>query len=238
MHIPSGKYYAGCKINAKANSSDLMTSTGYKTTSKIVKRLIKTDGLESFKILKIKHFTTADLAIQYETRFLCKVKAADNCKFLNMHNGGRNFVNKGGYKLKESTKIKMSKPKSAITVEKQNMEKINRSDHVYKKMVETRRSNGSSWITDDQREKIKLFNDRYWTDENCELQKHRMLEHYKNHPVSEETKQKIKDKNIGENNAMFGKKHSEATKEKMKLAWKKRKEKKLQINNFNLYERL
>lgn len=221
-HLPSGKYYAGCKFNSKANSDDLMTSGGYKTTSKVVKQLIESDGLDSFKVLKIKHFKTAEEALWYESKFLIKVNAATNSKFLNRQNGGKNFINKGGYKLKPSTRSKMSKPKSAITIEKQNIEKKNRSKNVYEKMVATRKSSGQPWIKDEQREKIKMFNDEYWDDENRELQKTRMLEYYKNNPVSEETKQKIKSKTSGENNPMFGKEHSSETKEKMKLAWEKR----------------
>jgi hypothetical protein len=221
-HIPSGKYYAGCKFNSKANSDNLMKLGGYKTTSKVVKELIEKDGLDSFKVLKIKHFKTAEEVLKYESKFLVKVDAANNYKFLNRHNGGKNFINKGGYKLKSSTILKMSKPKSASTIEKQNIAKMNRSEDVYAKMVETRKSNGQPWITDEQREKIKKFNDVYWDDENRELQKNRMFEYYKNNPVSEETKQKIKDKNSGENNPMFGKVHSSETKAKMKLAWEKR----------------
>jgi hypothetical protein len=230
MHLPSGKYYAGCKINKTANSENLMTESGYKTTSKIVKNLILTDGLESFKILKIKHFKTPDLALSYETRFLTKVDAANNCKFLNKHNGGKKFVNKGGYKLKMSTRLKMSKPKSEETIQKQNLEKKTRSKDVYKKMVDTRKSKGTPWISDDQKEKIKEFNQQYWTSENREMQRSRMIEYYKNNPISEETKEKLKNKNVGELNAMFGKQHSESAKEKMRLAWKKRKEK--SQNNF------
>ena len=229
-HKITETYYAGCKINKCADSSNLMTLNGYKTTSKIIKEIIKKDGLESFEILKIKHFKTADEALSYETKFLKKVNAAENSKFFNLHNGGKNFVNKGGYKLTDSTKRKMSKPKTNETIQKQNFEKINRSEDVYKKMVSTRKSNGLPWVSDKQREKIKEFNDKYWNCENRELQRQRMIEYYKTNPISEETRKKIQDKNIGENNAMFGKKHTDSTKEKMKLAWLKRKEKKIDMS--------
>jgi hypothetical protein len=225
QHIPSERYYAGCKINRFADSSNLMTSHGYKTTSKIVKDLIKKDGLESFKILKIKHFSSPEETLYYETHFLQKVNAAENSKFINLHNGGKHFVNKGGYKLSDSTKSKMRKPKSTETIKKQNTEKRNRPKEVYEKMVKTRKATGNPWISDEQKEKIKEFNKIYWTEENKEQQKNRMIDFYKNNKISEETRNKLKEINSGENNNMFGKKHNESAKEKMKLAWIKRKEK-------------
>jgi hypothetical protein len=226
-HIPTGTYYAGCKISKEADSSNLMTTNGYKTTSKIVKQLIKTDGLDSFVVLKIKHFMKPEQALIYETRFLTKVNAAENTRFLNRHNGGKNFMNKGGYILSESTKNKMKKPKSGETVQKQNEEKINRSNDVYKKMIQTRKSKGLPWVSDEQKEKIKNFNSKYWNEENRKLQKERMIEFYKNNPISDTTREKLKNRFSGENNAMFGKTHSKETREKMKKAWEKRKHKKI-----------
>ena len=225
QHSITKKYYAGCKINSHANPSNLMTENGYQTTSKIIKNLIREDGLASFVILRIKCFKTAEQALSYESRFLLKVNAAENIKFFNLHNGGKNFVNKGGYKLSESTKNKMKKPKSKETIDKQNESKKNRSKLTYQKMVETRKNNGKPWISEEQKEKIKKFNDNYWNDENCKKQKERMISFYKENPISEKTSEKLRILNSGENNCMFGKKHTEATKEKMKAAWQKRKEK-------------
>lgn len=226
QHIPTENYYAGCKISSHADSSNLMTEDGYKTTSKIVKKIIKQEGLLSFKILKIRHFENAQDALNYESRFLQKVNAAENTKFLNLHNGGKNFVNKGGYKLNEYTKNKMRKPKSKETIEKQNLQKKNRSEEVYKKMVKTRKSKDAPWISEEQKEKIKKFNQSYWNDQNRDIQKNRMIEYYKNNPVSEETKNKKREIFKGEKNPMFNKKHNDLTKAKMKLAWEKRKNKK------------
>jgi hypothetical protein len=230
-HKPTDTLYAGCKINDSADSLNLMTKDGYKTTSKIVKKLINEGGLESFEILKIKHFDNIDQTLKYETTFLQKVKAATNPKFLNLHNGGQNFVNRGGYKLSKCTKNKMRKPKSKETIEKQNESKRKRDKTIYKKMIETRKSKGIPWISEKQREKIKEFNKKYWNEENKENQKNRMIEFYKSNPISEETRNKLKKINSGENNNMFGKTHKETTKEKMRLAWEKRKQKKLLLSS-------
>ena len=223
-HIPTEKYYAGCKINSSADPSNLMTQNGYKTSSKLVKKLIKQDGLESFSVFRIKLFNDADKALNYESRFLQKINAAENPKFLNRHNGGKNFVNTGGYKLSESTKNKMRKPKSKEAIEKQNESKRNRSKESYQKMVETRKNNGNAWISEDQKKKIKEFNDSYWNSENRKKHKETMVKFYEQNPISDETREKLRLINSGENNNMFGKTHSDSTREKMKLAWAKRKQ--------------
>jgi hypothetical protein len=230
-HKPTKKYYAGCKINSSADSSNLMTEYGYKTTSKVIKELIKKDGLDSFDVLKVKHFKSPEETLYYESRFLIKVNAAENPRFFNKHNGGKNFVNKGGYRLSEATKNKMRKPKSKETIEKQKKALKKRSKESWKKMVETRRKKGLPWISDKQRQQRKEFNKRYWNEKTKEEQRLRMIEFYKKNPISEETREKLKKVNSGENNGMFGKKHSEETRQKLKLAWAKRKEKtKLSIN--------
>lgn len=222
-HTPTQKYYAGCKINSRADSSDFMTENGYQTTSFIIKNLILIDGLTSFEIIKIKHFDTPEQALNYEMRFLKKINAAENQMFYNRHNGGKNFVNKGGYKLSEFTKQKMKKPKSKETIEKQNQEKRNRSKEVYKKMVATRKSRYSTWHTEEQIKKIRQHNATWWSEENKKKHSELMKEVYKQNPITEETREKLKRRSRGSNNGMYGKKHSKETKKKLKLAWLKRK---------------
>ena len=84
QHIASGKYYAGYKAN-KANSSTFMTPGGYQTSSKPVKAIIAAEGLEAFKVDRLKHFETKTAAFDYETRFLTKVGVPYNPRFLNEH---------------------------------------------------------------------------------------------------------------------------------------------------------
>lgn len=225
-HKITKKYYAGCKINSESDSSNFMTEKGYKTTSKIIKSLIKKDGLQSFEILRIKHFEFPDQALSYESRFLTKINAAEHDLFFNRHNGGKNFVNKGGYKLSESTKDKMKKPKSRETIEKQNKNKRERPKEVYEKAIATRRRNNPVWHNEEMREIIRKNNiSRFASEESRIDYSKKMKEHYKNNPVSEETKAKHRELSSGENNPMFGKKHNEETKEKMRLAWERRRNK-------------
>lgn len=224
QHKPTQKYYAGCKINSSADSSNLMTKRGYKTTSKVIKELIQKDSLNAFEILRIKHFKSPEETLHYETRFLQKVNAAENPRFFNKHNGGKNFVNKGGYKLTESTKNKMRKPKSAETIRKMKESLKKRNKDSWEKMIETRRKKGLPWVSDEQKEKRREFNQRYWNDQTKKEQRLRMIDFYKKNPISEETRKKLKECNSGKNNNMYGKKHNEETREKMRLAWQKRKQ--------------
>ena len=226
-HIPSQKYYAGCKINFEADSSNLMKEGGYQTTSRVIKKLIQTDGLTSFCIVKLRHFETPREALLYETKFLLKVNAAKNPTFYNQSNGGKNFVNEGGYKLSEATKQKMRKPKSRETVEKQNQEKRTRSKETYKKMVETRKARYETWHTEEQIERVKQHNAVFWTEENRKKHSEIMKEYHKHNPYKEETRKKWSEARKGSGNNMYGKNHSKEAREKMKLAWQKRKQKKI-----------
>jgi hypothetical protein len=107
-HIMSNKLYAGVRYaKDKCDSELFMTISGYQTTSKYVKALIKTDGLSSFKIERIRHFSNQDEAISYEARFLKRVDAMRNDNFLNRNNGGREFIYRSGWSHTEETKAKI-----------------------------------------------------------------------------------------------------------------------------------
>jgi len=84
------KYYAGYKSNKKP----FMLNGGYITSSKIVKDIIRNEGISAFRIMKIRYFATGKEAQCYEERFLKKVDARDNDRFYNLCNGGK-FTNLG-----------------------------------------------------------------------------------------------------------------------------------------------
>ncbi len=89
---PNGLLYAGCRTAQNSNPITFMVEGEYQTSSKVVHKLIEEFGLNSFRIRSIKIFETADQAYNYETRFLKKVDAANNPKFLNMHNNDKLFA--------------------------------------------------------------------------------------------------------------------------------------------------
>jgi hypothetical protein len=72
---------------------------------------------------------------------------------------------------------------------------------------------------------MKEHNANYWNEENKNKHKEVMKEFYQKNPISDKTRKLLSEKRTGENNNMYGKKHSEETRLKMKQAWEKRKNK-------------
>ena len=108
FHKLTAKYYAGyCSSRIHCNSATFMTSNEktYRTSSNIVKELILETGIESFVIIRIRHFKRKEDALLYENRFLKKVDAMHNENFLNRTNGGKTF---GCLKHSPETKIKIA----------------------------------------------------------------------------------------------------------------------------------
>ena len=204
-HISTGRLYAGyCKATKHCDSLKFMTEYGYQTTSKVVKSIIKLQTLNAFEINRIRHFSSADEAIAYEERFLTKVNAMKNERFLNKSNGGRTFR---CVSLSEETKSKIRgqkrseeqrerirvacrnrKPISEATRQKLRNAKIGTKmpEYVKKKISET--SKNRKPISEATRQKMR------------EASQNRK-------PMSDETKEKLRKINIG-------KKHSKQTKEK------------------------
>ena len=88
-HIKTNKYYVGSKFGKNSNPKLLLKPNGYNTSSKTIRKIIEKEGLNSFKIRKIKIFDLPEEAYIYETRFLRKVKASSNKRFFNRHNNER-----------------------------------------------------------------------------------------------------------------------------------------------------
>ena len=53
---------------------ELLQEDGYQTSSKVVKDIINTEGLNSFKIRKIKEFDNKFDAMEYEVKFLQNIR--------------------------------------------------------------------------------------------------------------------------------------------------------------------
>jgi hypothetical protein len=205
-----------------------MRPKGYQTTSKVIRKIIKNEGLNAFRVERIKHFDTAQDVLSYESRFLKRVNAKDNPNFFNQCNGDSNWVNTGGYELSEQTKLRMSKPKSDETKQKMRESLRLRDKKSWAKGIETRIKNGNNIMKPEQIEKIKEHNKQYWTDEVKLQHAEKMKDYYEKNPISDEVKAKLSEARSGEKNSMYGKTHNAQTREKMKAAWAKRKAKKNQ----------
>lgn len=106
--LPTGELYYGSRTGKKSHPADLWNR--YFSSSKIVKKLIKEHGKDSFEYEIRKTFETKEEALEYEHRFLKRVNAKKNPKFLNKTNGAKNFIgNQNGSKASDKTRLKMSK---------------------------------------------------------------------------------------------------------------------------------
>lgn len=83
--IRNGIYYAGAKWGKDSNPSNFMKEDGYKTSSGTILKIIESHGTETFVIRKLKTFSSVHQTVDYETRFLKKVKARTNRNFYNRH---------------------------------------------------------------------------------------------------------------------------------------------------------
>lgn len=109
-HIPSNVKYYGVRFAECCHPSDLGTT--YFSSSKTVKSLIQEEGISNFAFEVRKLFETKQAAINWESKFLLRVKAAQSPHWFNKNNGGRNFIWPRGKPKSELTKQRMRKPKS------------------------------------------------------------------------------------------------------------------------------
>lgn len=107
-HISTGVHYYGVQYKSTAVPEDL--GVKYFSSSKILKKLIKEEGIENFTFQVRQIFDTKEEALNWERKFLTRVDAANSPMWFNLRNGSGN--NSGGYSLSKVTRQRMSKPKS------------------------------------------------------------------------------------------------------------------------------
>jgi hypothetical protein len=124
--IPTGQLYYGCSYaNTRYKiAHPLLLWKTYFTSSETVEKLIQEHGVNSFEVVSTKIHKDKETTLLWEHRFLTRVDAKNNPKFLNQHNGAKDF--KGGPHA-ETTKQKMRKPKTDAT--KQKMRKPKSETH-------------------------------------------------------------------------------------------------------------
>ena len=108
--VPLKRLYHGCKWSdtryGARNSSIFMTESGYQTSSEPLKELIKKYGLDSFRVLCIRHYVTEQEVRNAEEKHLKKVDARNNPRYINGSNGSKDFFH--GCSHTDATKKKMS----------------------------------------------------------------------------------------------------------------------------------
>ena len=99
--VQTNQLYAGVKYAADADPDLLMTEGGYLTSSSVVAERVEQDGPSRFAVRKVRLMTDKDHALRYEHRFLWKVRAPSNPRFLNQNYGrtpnqkGKQWVTNG-----------------------------------------------------------------------------------------------------------------------------------------------
>ena len=69
-HLKTGMIYVGISFSKHCDYSKFLTESGYKTSSKLVHTLIEKDGLNGFRVDKIKHYDSVDKLLEIENRYL------------------------------------------------------------------------------------------------------------------------------------------------------------------------
>ena len=146
-YLPTNQYYYGSRYAKGCHPSQLWTT--YYTSSKKIKQLISEHGTDVFRAKITRTFNTKEEARVWEHKFLKKVKASNNPKWLNQHNGDGNFLNKGGLKLSVEHRKKISennkgklKPGTKFAMMGNNHSKGNKfSDESRKKLSISRLGN-------------------------------------------------------------------------------------------------
>lgn len=141
-HKPSGKFYAGSKYAKKQfihpdqfwNPNWIGPGKPYYTTSKIIKKLILDEGLNSFEVLELIPRPNGD-ALLYETVFLTSFDAKNSDMWFNQNNGSVKFRCSGH---SDETKRKMSISHLGRRPSEETISKIKHSNLGKHRSIETR----------------------------------------------------------------------------------------------------
>lgn len=102
-HIPTKKHYYGVRYKKDCSPDDLWIT--YFSSSPIVHSLIEQYGKDSFITKVRKTFNTSDEAVLWESKFLRKIDAQNNDKWLNRHNGSDSFIGPHTHTNESKSKI-------------------------------------------------------------------------------------------------------------------------------------
>jgi hypothetical protein len=124
QHKISKKLYAGSKWAKGCNPNTFMIKNGYTTSSPIINLIIKSEGLDSFYILRIDTNLDGLSAYDYETLFLQCNNCAESTDWYNKHNNtllmvfGKNDYTEfmlAKYNVKHNSQIPKVKEQKKLT---------------------------------------------------------------------------------------------------------------------------
>lgn len=157
-HTPTDQHYYGVRYKNGCRASDLWIT--YFSSSPIVHQLIEQYGKESFVPSVRKIFETAEEAVEWESKFLSKVDAQHNDRWLNRHNGKDNFM--GPHKHSEESKAKIGKAQKGKVVSEETKAKM----RIKAKERESKRRADNWTMPEEAREKQSAYGKtRVWSKE-------------------------------------------------------------------------
>lgn len=185
-HIESGNLYHGSRTAKNCNPDELLKEKGYTTSSKIIKNIIKEQGLKAFEVVNIEVFEDIKEARLAEELYHKKYDVRSNVYYFNQWNAGEKFSTTGK-SISEERKKKQSiamtgkligeknpmygKPKSDSTIKKLSLANTgeknpnygsSRSEETKKKQSITMRGENhpmfGKHLSEEHREKLRIAN--------------------------------------------------------------------------------
>lgn len=173
-HLPSQKVYYGVRFANGCHPSDLFDK--YFTSSKVVKQLIKTDGVDAFKIEIRRTFTSKEAAMLWENKVLKRMNVVKRTDFLNQTDNMSRFTNNDWWKGKKRP------PRS-----KEHIEKFQKTFKARKRGIGNTHTLGRV-LTEEHKQKIS---EKTKGKPKSEETKAKMSAGMKGKPKSEEHKRKL-----------------------------------------------
>ena len=232
-HIPTNQHYYGVRTARNCNPSELWIT--YFSTSKLVWSLREQYGDASFKYEVRRLFKTVKEALEWETRFLTRIDAANRVDWLNQHNGGNKFSTAGKVPWNKGVTHSVEARRKISLARKKYVGELH---PMYGKL----HTNESKRLMSEHRSgKCVGENNPFYGKHHSDELKHMISEQnagennwmfgkegrFKGKKHSIETRNRMsetrKGKYTGENNPMYGKHHSEATLQKIRghIPWNK-----------------
>ncbi len=214
-HVSSGNLYHGSRTKIGCNPNELLKEEGYITSSKIVKKIIADEGLDSFEIVNIEIFEDTNSARLAEEKYHNEFNVRDNVYYLNQWNAGHKWYceghsNETRSKISASLIGKMSGEKHPLYGKKHSEE--TKEKFKYRKYAsgENHYMHGKSRSEESKRKTSETLKGMFLGEKSCWYGKKGELAANYGNMLSDEAKKSIGDKNRG-------RKHTEEEKAKMRI---------------------
>jgi hypothetical protein len=191
-HRPTGQVYYGVRSANKVEPYEDLWNKYY-TSSPKVQRLIEETGKDSFDVEVRRVFETKEQAVAWETKVLRRCKVLHDARWLNQNVAG--YIIPTAESNKKISDFHKGKPKSELQKEKiresnigKNKGKIATAEHRRKNSDAHKGSKNGRYgkeVSEETRQRIS------------DAKKGKQVAHNKGVPMTQEQKQKLRDKMLG-----------------------------------------